>query len=140
MMIRRITSSAPLRAALSRSASTLLVADHTNDAVTPATLSTMVAAAALGGDVTVLVVGQGCSGAADGAAAMDGVSAVLLADDAALAHDVAENVAGCVLAAHPINVSNAHWSPPLANAAPPCPWLPYRLAVPSHRLHGVNYS
>jgi electron transfer flavoprotein alpha subunit len=75
------------------------VADHTNDAVTPATLSTMVAAAALGGDVTVLVAGQGCSGAADGAAAMDGVSAVLLADDAALAHDVAENVAGCVLAA-----------------------------------------
>ena len=69
-MLRRLTTVAPLRAQLSRSASTLVVADHTNDAISQATLSTMTPAADIGGDITVLVAGEGCAAAADAAAQM----------------------------------------------------------------------
>ena len=45
------------------------------------------------GDVTVLCVGSGCSGAAEAAAKLDGVSNVLCAQDEAYGHDLAEPVA-----------------------------------------------
>ena len=99
MMTMARRSMQPLRASMTRSASTLLVADHTGDAITASTLSSVTAAKAIGGDVTVLVAGSGCQGAADAAAAVDGVSGVLVADDESLAHGVAENVSKCVLAA-----------------------------------------
>lgn len=98
-MLRRLTTAAPLRAQLSRSASTLVVADHINDTISQATLSTMTAAADIGGDITVLVAGDGCAAAADAAAQMAGVSNVLLADSPSLGHEIAENMANCVLAA-----------------------------------------
>ena len=53
----------------------------------------MTAATKLGGDVHVLVAGQGAQGAADAAAKIAGVAKVLLADDAAYANGLAENVA-----------------------------------------------
>ncbi|MGB0684463.1 MAG: electron transfer flavoprotein subunit alpha/FixB family protein [Magnetovibrionaceae bacterium] len=70
----------------------LVLAEHDNAGLKPATLNTVTAAKALG-DVVVLVAGSGAQGAADAAAAVDGVSKVLLADDAAYAHPLAETVA-----------------------------------------------
>ena len=75
--------------------SVLVIAEHDNTALKPATLNTVTAAVALG-DVTVLIAGAGCRPAADAAAAIDGVAQVLLADDAALGHGLPENLAPLV--------------------------------------------
>ncbi len=74
----------------------LVVADHDNADVRPATLNTVTAAAALGGDIDVLVAGAGCAAAAEAAAKIAGVRRVLLADAAHLGHGLAENVAPAV--------------------------------------------
>ncbi len=74
----------------------LLIAEHDNTSVKPATLSAATAAAQLGGDITVLVAGHNCNAAAQAAAAIAGVKKVLVADDAAYAHQSAENVATLV--------------------------------------------
>jgi len=76
----------------------LVVAEHDNASIRPATLNTVSAAAALGGSVHVLVAGSGSSGAATAAAAIGGVAKVLHADSEAFAHGLAENVAAQVLA------------------------------------------
>lgn len=69
---------------------TLVLADHDNAALKDATARTVSAVSALGGEVDVLVAGQGARGVAEAAAKLAGVSKVLLADDAALAHQLAE--------------------------------------------------
>jgi electron transfer flavoprotein alpha subunit len=69
--------------------SVLVVADHDNSHLTPATLNCIAAAAQLG-DVAVLVAGKNCRAAADQAAAAAKVAKVLLADDAAYEHHLAE--------------------------------------------------
>ena len=76
----------------------LVIAEHSNDALRPATLNTVAAAAKLGGDVHVLVAGHAAQGAADEAAKVAGVSKVLLADSEALGNGLAENVAAEVVA------------------------------------------
>jgi electron transfer flavoprotein alpha subunit len=76
----------------------LVVAEHDNVHVRPATLNTVTAAAQLGGAVHVLVAGASASGAASAAAAIAGVAKVLHADAEAFAHGLAENVAAQVLA------------------------------------------
>ncbi|MDE1153543.1 MAG: FAD-binding protein [Micavibrio sp.] len=73
----------------------LLIAEHDNNTLKPATLNAMTAAAQLG-DVDVLVAGQNCAAVADAAAKIAGVKKVLLADDAAYAHQLAENTAALV--------------------------------------------
>ena len=73
--------------------SILVVAEHDNAALKPVTLNVLAAAKAIGGDVDVLVAGAGCKGVADQAAAIGGVRKVLLADNAAYGHQLAENVA-----------------------------------------------
>lgn len=72
--------------------SVLVWVEHDNASVKDATLPAVTAAAKLG-DVVALVAGQGAQGAADAAAKIAGVSKVLLADDAAYGHALAENVA-----------------------------------------------
>lgn len=72
--------------------SILIVAEHDNASVKAATLNTVAAAQAVGGDITVLVAGAGCAAAGDAAAAIAGVSKVLVADNEAYAHQLAENV------------------------------------------------
>lgn len=72
--------------------STLVIAEHDNSGLKPATLSTIAAAQALGGDVDILVAGGNCSAVADEAAAVGGIGKVLLADNAAYEHQLAENV------------------------------------------------
>jgi electron transfer flavoprotein alpha subunit len=72
---------------------TLIIAEHDNASIKGATLNTVTAAAKIGGEVHVLVAGEGCQAAADAAAKIAGVSKVLLADNAAYAHQLPENVA-----------------------------------------------
>ena len=72
--------------------STLVIAEHDNSSLKPATLSTIAAAQALGGDIDILVAGANCSAVADQAAAVAGIGKVLLADNAAYGHQLAENV------------------------------------------------
>ena len=72
--------------------SILVYAEHDNASIKGATLNTVTAAKAIGGEIHVLVAGQGAQAAADAAARIDGVSKVLLADDAAYGHQLAENV------------------------------------------------
>lgn len=79
--------------------SILILAEHNNNGILPATLSTVTAATKIGGDIHVLVAGQNCDGAAKAAAAIAGVSKVLKADDAAYAHGLAENIAPLIVKA-----------------------------------------
>ena len=75
----------------------LVIAEHDNASIKGATLNTVTAAAACGGEVHVLVAGHNAAAAAQQAAAIAGVAKVLHADDASLAHGLAENVAAVVL-------------------------------------------
>ena len=77
---------------------TLIIAEHDHGTLKGATLNTVTAAAACGGDVHVLVAGQNAGGAAQAAAQIAGVAKVLHADGASLAEQLAENVAAQVLA------------------------------------------
>ena len=70
----------------------LVIAEHDNSSLKGATLSTLAAASAIGGDVTVLVAGADCGAAAEQAAQAAGVAKVLVADNAAYANQLAENV------------------------------------------------
>ena len=79
--------------------STLVIAEHDNAELKPQTLVTVAAATAIGGDIDVLVVGSGAAGVADAAAKIPGVGKVLLADDAAYANQLAENVSAAIVAA-----------------------------------------
>jgi len=76
--------------------SILVIAEHDNKALNAATLNVVAAAQKIGGDITVLVAGSGAQAVADAAAKVAGVSKVLLADNAAYANQLAENVAGLV--------------------------------------------
>ena len=72
--------------------SILILAEHDNASIKGATLNTVAAAKAIGGDITVLVAGEGCGAAAEAAAKIEGVGKVLCADNAAYGHQLAENV------------------------------------------------
>ena len=74
---------------------TLVLVEHDNASVNDATLAVVTAAAKLG-EVTALVAGSNCGGAAEAAAKIAGVSKVLKADDAAYGEGLAENVAPLV--------------------------------------------
>ena len=76
----------------------LVIAEHDNASIKGATLNTVTAAMQCGGDVHVLVAGHNAQAAATQAAQIAGVAKVLHADDAGLAHGLAENVAAQVLA------------------------------------------
>ena len=76
----------------------LVIAEHDNASIKGATLNTVTAAAACGGDVHVLVAGEGAQAAAQAAAQIAGVSKVIHADGASLKDGLAENVAAQVLA------------------------------------------
>ncbi len=73
----------------------LVWVEHDGSSVKDATLATVTAAAKLG-EIALLVAGQGVDAVARDAAKIDGVSKVLVADDAAYAHALAENVAPLV--------------------------------------------
>ena len=76
----------------------LVIAEHDNAALKGSTYHTVTAALQCASEVHVLVAGSNCAAAAAQAAAIAGVARVLVADGAALAHGIAENVAAQVLA------------------------------------------
>jgi electron transfer flavoprotein alpha subunit len=78
--------------------SILVIAEHDNDTIKAATLVAVAAAQAIGGDIEILVAGAGCSAAADAAAKIAGVTKVRVADNAAYAHGLAENVGDLIVA------------------------------------------
>ena len=76
----------------------LVVAEHDNQEIKGATLNTVTAAIALGaGDVEILVAGENCQTAADGAAAISGVSKIRMVDNALYANALAEPFAALVV-------------------------------------------
>ena len=76
----------------------LVIAEHDNASLKAATLNTVTAAAACGGEVHVLVAGENAAAVAQAAAQVQGVAKVLHADSPALGKQLAENVAAQVLA------------------------------------------
>lgn len=72
---------------------TLVIAEHDNSTLKPATHNAVAAAQAIGGEIDILVAGADCSAAAAAAAAIPGVAKVLCADNAVYANQLAENVA-----------------------------------------------
>lgn len=83
--------------------SILVIAEHDNTELKGATLNTVAAATQLDSDIHVLVAGEDVSAVAEAAAKITGVTKVLVADGAVLAHGLAENIATQVLA-----VANAY--------------------------------
>lgn len=75
----------------------LIIAEHNNVLLKADTAKTLTAALAIGGDVHVLVAGQNCQSVAAEAAALQGVSKVIVADAAAYQHQLAEEMAALVL-------------------------------------------
>lgn len=90
-MTRRVSAIAQ------RSASTLVLADHTNGALSAPTLATVSAAVALGQPVSVLVAGKSAGDAAAAAAKVAGVDRVLHAEHDALEHQLPETLAPLVV-------------------------------------------
>ncbi|WP_235514212.1 electron transfer flavoprotein subunit alpha/FixB family protein, partial [Acidovorax sp. Root217] len=76
----------------------LVIAEHDNAAIKGATLNTVTAAIACGGDVHVLIAGHNAGAAAAAAGQIAGVAKVIHADAPGLEHGLAENVAAQVLA------------------------------------------
>ena len=76
----------------------LVIAEHDNASIKSATLNTVTAAAACGGEVHVLVAGHNAGAAAQAAAQIAGVAKVIHAEGEGFAHGLAENVAAQVLA------------------------------------------
>jgi len=77
--------------------SVLVVAEHDNEQLIPATLNTITAATQLGDDVHVLVAGENCAPVAEAASKVAGVTKVRCADDARYGHGVAEPLAALVV-------------------------------------------
>ena len=77
--------------------SILILADHDDGQLAPATLNTVTAATQIEDDIHILVAGDASGEVAKSAAAIAGVSKVLTADDTTLAHGIAENVAPLIL-------------------------------------------
>lgn len=73
--------------------SILVIAEHDNSALKTATLNTITAAKAIGGDIDVLVAGAACQAAAQNAASVADVARVIVADAAVYAHQLPENLA-----------------------------------------------
>ncbi len=79
--------------------SILVIAEHDNSVIRPATLNAVTAASQLGDEIVVLVAGHNCAGVATAAAGIAGVSKVLHADAAHYEHMLAEEIAPLVVSA-----------------------------------------
>jgi electron transfer flavoprotein alpha subunit len=79
----------------------LVVAEHDNSTLKPATLNTVTAARQIGGEVHVLIAGSGCAAAAQAAVGIAGVDKVRAADAPHYAHPLAESLAALVVSLAP---------------------------------------
>ena len=75
----------------------LVIADHDNASIKESTLNTVTAATKFNSDIHVLVAGSGCSSVGEEAAKIDGVSKVLVADNADYEHPLAEVIAPLIV-------------------------------------------
>lgn len=75
----------------------LVIAEHDNQQLKPATLKAVSAAQQLQGKITVLVAGSKCDSVAQAASKIAGIEKVILADASAYEHQIAENLAALVL-------------------------------------------
>ncbi|MBA6412198.1 electron transfer flavoprotein subunit alpha/FixB family protein [Parahaliea sp. F7430] len=85
--------------------STLVIAEHDNSSLNGSTLNAVAAAQAMGADIDMLVAGANCGAVAEQAAAVPGIGKVLLADNAAYEHQLAENL-GLLIAEVGANYDN----------------------------------
>jgi len=76
--------------------SILVIAEHDNANLNPATLNVVAAAVKIGGDVDLLVAGSNCGAVAEAAAKVAGVNKVLVADNAVYEYQLAENLGDLV--------------------------------------------
>lgn len=74
----------------------LVIAEHDNSQLKPATLNTVAAASKLDLPISLLIIGSQCGAVADQACAISGVTRVIVADNEAYAHQLAENSAKLV--------------------------------------------
>jgi electron transfer flavoprotein alpha subunit len=75
----------------------LVIAEHDNASLKASTLNTITAASQCAADIHVLIAGHNCDASAAAAAQIAGVSKVIVADNAAFADGLAENVAAQAL-------------------------------------------
>ena len=94
----------------------LVLADHDNAVLNPATLHAVTVATVIDSEIHVLVAGENCAAVAEAASLVSGVSKAIHVDDAAYAHQLAENMA-----------------PLLARLAPD-----YSHVLAAHNAHGKN--
>ena len=76
--------------------SILIIAEHDNNELKGATLNTVAAGAAIGGDIDILVAGTDCGSVAESASQVPGVRKVLVADKETYKNSLAENVGNLV--------------------------------------------
>ncbi len=77
--------------------STLILVEHDNQTIHPATRNTLAAALEFGGEISLLVAGHQCKTVAEQAATLAGVDAVLYADMPCYEHPLAEQLGDLVL-------------------------------------------
>lgn len=77
--------------------SVLVIAEHDHASIKPVTLNVIAAAQKIDTDVHVLVAGTGCSGAADAASKIYGITKVIKCDAPELSHRLAENMAPIIV-------------------------------------------
>jgi len=87
-----------VKTGLLRYQSTLVIAEHNNEKLNPSTLNTISAAQKVGGDITCLVIGKGCSNVANEVAKSAAVKSVILADNAAFEGFLPERLADQIVA------------------------------------------
>ena len=75
----------------------LLLAEHSNSALSAATGKALTAAKTLGGTIDILIAGHNARAAADAAAKLAGVAKVLLAEGSQFEHGLAEEVAALII-------------------------------------------
>jgi len=95
--IRLSKSVHQVTSAYARNASTLVIVEHNNSELSPATAHSITAAKKLGGDITCLVAGTDCGAAADAIGQLDGVSKVLVAQHATYKGFLPEMLAPVIL-------------------------------------------
>ena len=75
----------------------LVLAEHDGGSLKPATLNTITAAAAIGGEIHVLVAGDGVAAVAEACAKVAGVARVLVAESGLYAHHLAEPLGALIV-------------------------------------------
>ncbi|MBJ7537439.1 electron transfer flavoprotein subunit alpha/FixB family protein [Marinomonas transparens] len=77
--------------------SVLVIAEHDNKSLKPATLNTVTAATQIDADVHILIAGHECQAVAEQASQVAGVTKVMVADNAVYEHQLAENVSKLIV-------------------------------------------